>query len=120
MFAVATLYVLQLRAPEESQAAVQPTRPQANDLEFLNPGQAAESVAMPVYDPTAGTAGNHENPVIVDEVELQARHDELTALIEEYNLYLHDPEKRRQIEAQAAVAAESYKREVLARVKSRQ
>ena len=56
----------------------------------------------------------------VDEVELLARRDELLSLIEEYDQNLHDREMRAEIEARAALAAESYKRQVLAKVKNEQ
>jgi hypothetical protein len=56
--------------------------------------------------------------VVVDEQKLQAGHDELKTLIDEYNQHLGDREKRAEIEQQVATVAESYKLEVLAKVKS--
>ena len=56
----------------------------------------------------------------VDEASLQAHQLELENLIEEYDQHLHDPEKRAEIERRVDAIAETYKQEVLAKVKSLQ
>jgi len=81
-----------------------PTSGQSNEQ------QSSTIVVHPVAQPV--------EVVVVDEQKLQAGHDELKTLIEEYNQHLGDREKRAEIEQRAATAAESYKLEVLAKVKS--
>ena len=52
-----------------------------------------------------------------DEIELNSSHSELIVLIDAYDQNLHDRKIRAEIEAEAVKVAESYKREVLAKVK---
>jgi len=116
--AIASIYVLSLRQPVNTEAVEQTQASPSNSIEYREPIQPVERVAKTGGNFEVEPEPSSDSPLIADEVELQARHEELAAYIEEYNLYLHDPAKRKQIRAQAANAAESYKREVLAKVKS--
>lgn len=105
-------------------AVMQIPEPEARQPSAGIESRAVEQAIEPVTV-TAGIQAGSETaeeiaPPVADEAEMLARHAELIALIEEYNLYLHDRDKRREIETRAAKVAESYKREVLAKVKSLQ
>lgn len=77
--------------------------------------QPEDSVAMIAIEKPAE---KQAEPIVVNEQEMAARLEELNLLIDQYNQNLGNLEKRAEIQQQASIAAESYKREVLAKVKS--
>lgn len=59
-----------------------------------------------------------ESNIVVNEEAVREGEEKLAILIEEYDQNLFDQEKRKEIEVQASKISESYKKEVLAKVKS--
>jgi hypothetical protein len=108
------------REPAVTQIAEPEARQPAGSIELPQLEQTIEPVTLTAGVQADTGASQDIAPLVADEAEMSARHAELTALIAEYDLYLHDRDKRREIEAQATKVAESYKREVLAKVKSLQ